>query len=255
VRYLLRFDDICPTMNWDTWEHIERALVGLDLKPIVAVVPDNRDPFLEVGAPVDDFWFRVRAWQARGWSIGLHGYQHLCVTKDAGLMGINRASEFAGLPEVEQRRKLEEALSIFAREQVRADIWVAPAHSFDRVTVELLSEMGVTVVSDGFSLYPHRDSGGVLWVPQQLWSFRWRPCGVWTICIHHNSWSAEALNRFLAELQRHRLCVDSLDSVVVRYGMRRSPVLDPVFSRAYHSGIKMKSRLGRMAPHIWRRGR
>ena len=255
VRYLLRFDDICATMNWDTWGHIERAIAELDLKPILAVVPDNLDPVLEVSKPVSDFWLRVRTWQSHGWSIGLHGYQHRYVTKDAGLMGINRASEFAGLAEVEQKRKLAQALSIFAREQVRPDIWIAPAHSFDRVTVKLLKDMGITVICDGFFPYPHRDSEGIVWVPQQLWSFRWRPCGVWTICTHHNSWSAESLNRFLADMRRYRPVIGSLDSVVARYGMRRSPVLDAVFSRMYQFAIKTKCRIEQMFSQIWKQAR
>src|SRR5260370_42375028 len=52
------------------------ALMARRLKPILAVVPDNQDPMLKVDAPVADFWDRVRQWQARGWTIALHGYQH-----------------------------------------------------------------------------------------------------------------------------------------------------------------------------------
>ena len=49
-----------------------------------------------VAPPADDFWARVRGWQARGWAIGLHGYQHRYVTHDGGLVPLNQRSEFAG---------------------------------------------------------------------------------------------------------------------------------------------------------------
>ena len=78
---LLRFDDICPTMNWGTWDAGRGPDGPLGLRPILAVVPDNRDPKLVAGPPRADFWERVRGWQARGWTIALHGYQHLYVTR------------------------------------------------------------------------------------------------------------------------------------------------------------------------------
>src|SRR5215470_4367159 len=94
--YLLRFDDICPTMNWRVWSEIEGALVERNLKPILAVVPDNQDPVLKVDPPVEDFWERVRAWQARGWAIAVHGYQHRYVTCSPGIVTVRKRSEFAG---------------------------------------------------------------------------------------------------------------------------------------------------------------
>ena len=75
--FVLRFDDICPTMRWDIWSQIEPALIDSDVKPILAVVPDNRDPVLAPAPAVRDFWGHVRRWQDLGWTIALHGYQHL----------------------------------------------------------------------------------------------------------------------------------------------------------------------------------
>src|SRR5688572_15384620 len=40
-QYLLRFDDICPTMNWRVWAEIESVLIQREIKPLLAVVPDN----------------------------------------------------------------------------------------------------------------------------------------------------------------------------------------------------------------------
>ena len=98
AQYLVRFDDVCPTMNWTIWNALEKILIEANVKPILAVIPDNQDPHLMAGRREERFWDRAREWQARGWTIGLHGYQHLFVTQDGGIVGTHPRSEFAGLP-------------------------------------------------------------------------------------------------------------------------------------------------------------
>ena len=44
AKYILRFDDICSTMNWNKWNSIEDILIKHNIKPILAIVPDNKDP-------------------------------------------------------------------------------------------------------------------------------------------------------------------------------------------------------------------
>src|SRR5262245_40457250 len=104
--YLLRFDDLCPTMNWSIWSEIEAILIEYGIRQILAVVPDNQDPVLQVDSPANDFWKHVRHWQNRGWTIGLHGYQHRYVSSHPGIVTLRKKSEFAGLPVVEQEEKL-----------------------------------------------------------------------------------------------------------------------------------------------------
>src|SRR2546422_4041289 len=60
AKYLLRFDDLCPTMNWDVWSEVDGILRDADVKPILAVVPDNRDEKLQCGEPNSHFWEHVR---------------------------------------------------------------------------------------------------------------------------------------------------------------------------------------------------
>lgn len=210
ARYLLRFDDLCPTMDWSIWDPMERFLIGQGVRPVLAVIPDNRDPQLMVAPPAPDFWDRVRGWQARGWSIGLHGYQHTYVNAEPGILRLNRQSEFAGLSYDEQYEKLRQGLAIFSREGVRADAWIAPAHSFDWVTVSALNALGVKIISDGFAFSPFRDSLGTTWVPQQFASMRPMPFGVWTFCCHPNRLSPSGVLKFRRGLQRLRPSMISL---------------------------------------------
>lgn len=223
--YLLRFDDICPTLAWPVWEPVEARMIELGLKPILALVPDNRDPKLVAGPARADFWERARGWQARGWTLALHGYQHRYVTVESGILGLNARSEFAGLPRAEQARKLQAGLAVFRDQGLRADAWVAPGHSFDRTTVELLAELGVPVISDGFWRWPVR-LGPHTWVPQQIWDFIPRPPGVWTVCCHPNGWSPAKLARFLADLDAYAPRIAGLEQVLERYRDRRPDLGD-----------------------------
>lgn len=226
TRYLLRFDDICPTMDWKAWDPMEKAMDDEGIRPLVAVIPDNRDPEFVVGPPNPAFWDRVRAWQAKGWGIGIHGHRHERATSDGGMMAINARSEFAGLGPSEQREKLRSALGIFARERVKPDAWVAPWHSFDATTKAVLAELGVRVISDGFSTLPYRDDDGMLWVPQQLWRFRKMPFGLWTVCWHYRDWSAARLESAKETFAAYRGRMTSLTEAVAAHGERRRDVMD-----------------------------
>jgi peptidoglycan/xylan/chitin deacetylase (PgdA/CDA1 family) len=224
ARYLLRFDDLCPTMDWAAWDRIETELVEQDIKPILAVVPDNRDPHLMVAPAALDFWERVRGWQARGWAIGLHGFQHTYVNRDPGILRLNPRSEFAGLPFLEQHWKLSEGLACFRREGIFADAWVAPGHSFDGTTVLALKAMGLSTISDGMAFDPYRDPVGVTWVPQQFARMRPLPWGVWTFCYHINGLSPEGLARFQHDLRLLRPRMISLREAAAMADHRLRPV-------------------------------
>ena len=216
-------------MNWTVWERIEPALHERGIKPILAVVPDNRDAHLMVEAPRADFWAKVRAWQKAGWCVALHGYQHRYETRDAGLMGINAYSEFAGLPEAAQREKLRRALAIFKEHDVRADAWVAPAHSFDATTVKLLLEQGIHTISDGFYFRPVRRMGA-LWIPQQFWHFRPMPMGCWTVCVHFNAYGETEIARLIGWLSRYEQAMTSVQEVSGDYDARPVDWLDRGFA-------------------------
>jgi peptidoglycan/xylan/chitin deacetylase (PgdA/CDA1 family) len=202
AHYLLRFDDMCPTMDWSLWDEVEGLLLEAGVKPILAVIPDNRDPMLMVDPPSPVFWDRVRTWQARGWSIGLHGYQHTYVNAEPGILRLNQRSEFAGLSYEEQFEKLRKGLEVFEREGVHADAWVAPAHSFDWVTVSALAALGIRTISDGMALAPYRDPQGNVWIPQQFANMRAMPLGVWTYCYHLVDLTPEAMVLFRMRLKQ-----------------------------------------------------
>lgn len=229
AQYLIRFDDLSPTMNWDVWRDLESVLIDLDVRPLLAVVPDNLDERLRVCPPRADFWRQVREWQSRGWTIGVHGYQHVYVTDKKGLFGWNDRSEFAGLSRQKQEERIRRALEIFEREEVRADVWVAPNHSFDRTTVEVLNASGIRTISDGAALYPFVDADGMMWIPQQLWRLEARPVGVWTICLHPNTWGRAELSAFSSRLSEFADRTTDVPTILAAYSNRRFGLMDRWF--------------------------
>ena len=201
-------------MNWRVWAEIEAILVERQLKPMLAVVPDNRDPVLQVDAPAVDFWDRVRTWRDRGWVIALHGFQHCYVSSNAGMVATRKKSEFAGLAAEVQREKLRRGIEIFQRERIKSKVWIAPGNSFDATTVALLPDFGIRIISAGCFRYPYVGPRGMTWVPQQLYYFRAAPAGVWTVCHHHNRWSAAQMSKFREDLDEYAANIAGLDDVL-----------------------------------------
>lgn len=222
ARYLLRIDGICPTTNRNVWGPMAELLAETGVKPIVAVVPDNQDPALMMSPPDPAFWDRVREWQAMGWAIGLHGYQHRYVNGEPGILRLKRRSEFAGLPYLVQLDKLRKGLEVFEREKVRADVWVAPSHSFDWVTVSALAALGIHAISDGIAFKPFRDAQGSTWVPQQVARMRPMPCGVWTFCYDPNAMASQDVAHFRERLGQLRPRMIGLADALAMGGRTRS---------------------------------
>jgi predicted deacetylase len=237
--YLVQFDDICPTMNWTIWNEIDEILTTEGVKPILSVIPDNRSRALFTEKENLGFWDYIREKQKQGWSIGLHGYQHVPITRNPGILKLSPHSEFAGLPEEEQEAKISKAIEIFKANGVKPDLWVAPWHSFDHTTIKVLKRHGINIISDGFSIYPYVDDG-MLWIPRQLSAFRRRPFGVYTVCFHHNPWTKKDLLAFKKDVRRYRAWIVDLKPVVSLYSSRRKGFIDILYSMRIELRLRLR---------------
>lgn len=188
ARYLLRLDDACHTTNRQKWQALEDLVDDFGIKPIVAVVPANRDPDLTVDAIDPEFWDKVRRWQAKGWAIAMHGYQHLMHrTTNKLILPFYQRSEFGGLSYEQQAEKIRQSWGIFTSQGVKPTVWIAPAHCFDWVTLEAIkAETPIRIVSDGIARDQYYEAD-FHWIPQQLWSLSEKDDGLWTVCLHPNT--------------------------------------------------------------------
>jgi hypothetical protein len=251
AQYLLRFDDLCPTMDRCRWMRYWPLIVRFGLRPILAVVPENRDPELDKVLPDARFWREMLALQATGATIGLHGYQHLCTAAGRGVIGVHERSEFAGVSLEEQRRRIAAGLAILRSKGLRPQVWVAPRHGFDATTIVVLREEGVGVISDGFASAPYREDG-LIWIPQQLWGPVEKKSGVWTICVHANTASDEEVADLESFLCRFGDRFTSVDRVVAEWPIGERSVGD----RCMHGLTMLRVRTKRLRPVLrFERGR
>src|ERR1700679_463251 len=181
AQYLLRVDDLCPTVHERRWRRLAAIIREFGIHPILAVVPDNQDSELRNSPPDPAFSAQMRAVQAAGAAIAIHGYRHQCVQRGKSMLPFHSHTEFSGRPAEEQRQMLRMGLEMLRAEGLNPRLWVAPRHGFDSNTLAALREEGIGYLSDGMALRPFLREG-VVWISQQIWSTVEQKKGLWTMC-------------------------------------------------------------------------
>jgi predicted deacetylase len=250
-KLFIRLDDVCPEMNWDRMAAVESVLDRYGVRPILAVIPNCRDPRITMGPARGDFWTWVRRKQSEGWHIGLHGFEHLYDNQNSGILPFHPQSEFAGLPYAAQKEKITRGLDILCKEGIAPTIWVAPGHSFDYETLRAVRDASdIRVVSDGVALLPYSEAG-MLWLPQQRFGFSRFGYGVETICLHTNWMTATdiaEMEKFIAK--NSSLFRNELSEVTAAYSERARSKLDDIYRVAFFA-----ERQARRVIRKWIRGK
>lgn len=242
ARYLLRFDDLCPTMDRSRWEQILLLLREFNIRPILAVVPENEDPALNLGPPDPGFWEGMRELEMAGATIALHGYRHACRNRGKSLVPLHEMTEFAGVPEQMQQDWIASGLQILRSHSLNPRIWVAPRHGFDRQTLCALQAEGVLFLSDGFARIPFRRSG-LIWIPQQLWAPVEKPRGLWTICLHSNTISDAALEQLRNFLVFHERQFSTVDRALAEYSAGKLPMMERLYALVALQRLRARKRV------------
>jgi uncharacterized protein YutD len=214
VQYLIRLDDLCPTNNLKKWERFFNLFDIYDIKPIIAVIPDNQDPKLNAcGEFNPNYWSLVRRLQKKDYVIGMHGFEHRYQIQNSGLFKANNRSEFAGLPLYTQEQKVKAAVAIFKRERVRTPLFIAPAHTFDRNTLKALDKHSdVMIISDGLLRSPYVRFG-FGWIPVQLSEVANKSKDTWTFNYHPETCTDagfEKLEKFISENHKYFVSLSQL---------------------------------------------
>lgn len=155
MKIAVRIDDITPDMDWESFYRFKELLDEYEIKPLIGVVPDNQDPNLMKNPKKEDFWSYMKELRNEGWSIALHGYQHIYTTKKGGIFPLNHFSEFAGVPYEKQKEMIAYGQNMLAQHDLATDIFMAPGHSYDKNTLRALQELGFHYVTDGFGKKPY----------------------------------------------------------------------------------------------------
>jgi len=186
-KYILRLDDASEYMDVAKWQRMEDLLDKYNIKPLVGIIPDNRDPMLlNVYKHDKCFWERVNRWKQKGWGLALHGCTHEYITEDGGINPVNNRSEFAGVPLELQKEKIRCGVRILQEHGIEPCCFFAPSHTFDQNTVYALQECSsIRVISDTIAYDVYR-KGEFTFVPQQSGRVRALPFKTVTFCYHPN---------------------------------------------------------------------
>lgn len=229
--YLLRLDDASQYMNKTNWQKMEQLLDCYSIKPIVGVIPINRDKELLKYGVVEEFWELAKNWQTKGWTIALHGCTHVYETEDGGINPVNMRSEFAGLSLDRQKKKIRTGYSELLSHEIYPELFYAPSHTFDLNTLEALKEeTNIRVISDTVAndVYFEND---FFFIPQQSGHVRKLPFKTVTFCYHPNTMKDidfDVLENFLKQYR------DRFGAVSIRALMKkRKSIYDRALSKLY----------------------
>ncbi len=237
--YLIRLDDASEYMDVSNWLLIEAILDKYEIKPIVGIIPKNEDKeFVSIYSWNPLFWDLARNWQNKGWTIALHGYEHVYCTSDGGLNPINMRSEFAGVPLEKQREKIQNGIRILKNNGLEPKVFFAPSHTFDVNTLEALRlESDIRVICDTIAndVYVLDE---FYFIPQQSGRVRRLPFTVTTFCYHPNSMSQEDFQLLERFVKKYREKFVSFDDI--HFKERKLNFYDKFLRSLYFSVRKLR---------------
>jgi len=194
---LIRLDDIAENMNWDLMNKSELLFEKYKIKPVLGVIPNNKDSELLSYPKKNDFWEQVRIWKNKGWEIAMHGSTHVydIDTKNKDYFGHGGKSEFCGHPLEEQMLRIKNGLEKFNNEKIKIRSFYAPNHTYDKNTLNALKNSGINEIIDGYGLMPYTENN-IKFIPQLFYKIFLLPFGIQSTQIHLNYWKQKDFDNF-----------------------------------------------------------
>lgn len=244
-KYLIRLDDACPTMHVVRWQQIETILDKYGIKPMVGIIPNNKDPKQNLSKPDPEFWDKSKEWEHKGWTIALHGYDHCYISDEAGINPLWNRSEFAGVPLEKQKEKISKGIAVFHEHGIDPKYFFAPSHTFDLNTLEALKQCSnIRKISDTIANIPYRFHN-FIFIPQVGGHCSdMKLNGIWTFCLHPSVMSESQftdLEQFLKD--NHNRFISFMDIDYSKIGTKN--LISRILSFTYFGRRKLKKALSR----------
>ena len=219
---LIRLDDIAENMNWDLMEKSELLFEKYEIKPVLGVIPNNKDNDLLLYPKKDDFWKLVRKWKEKGWEISMHGSTHVYDknSNNKDYFGYGGDSEFYGHSLETQISKIENGLKKFSDEKIKIRSFFAPNHTYDRNTFAALKNSGINQIIDGYGVMPYSENG-IKFIPQLFYKTYFLPFGIQSTQIHLNSWNKNDYLKFESLLNKKLKNIITLGKAVEKVNSGR----------------------------------
>ena len=215
MKILIRFDDIAENMNWHLMSRCEKLFDELDIKPVMGVIPDNKDKDLLIYPKKENFWDVVKNWQSKGWEIAMHGYNHIYDkdTEKKDFFKYGGKSEFFGHTLINQSNKIKKGLEILEKNNIKIRTFFSPNHTYDLNTFEALKSSGINEVIDGYGLKPYIENN-IKFIPQLFYKPIFLPFGLQTTQIHLNYWSDKEFDKFYYLISKNYKKIISYDEAL-----------------------------------------
>lgn len=186
-RYIMRLDDACEKRDIEKWNRMEALLDAYSIKPLIGIIPHCEDTEMSCYECDNEFWNRVLSWEEKGWTIAMHGYNHVYSTACGGINPVNPRSEFAGESMRVQEDKIKNGVAVLREHGINPQVFFAPSHTFDENTLNALKKHSdIRIVSDTVANKPY-SKFGMTFVPQQSGRVRKLPFHTVTFCYHPNT--------------------------------------------------------------------
>ena len=215
MKILIRFDDIAENMNWNLMEKCEKLFDEFNIKPVLGVIPNNKDKELLSYPLKNDFWKTVKDWQSKGWEIAMHGYNHLyeIETNKKDFFKYGGKSEFYGQSLERQSSKIKDGLKIFQKNNIKIRTFFSPNHTYDKNTFEALKLNNINEIIDGYGLKPYIEND-IKFIPQLFYKNFFLPFGLQTTQIHLNYWNDNDYKNFSKLVIKYKKDIISYDEAI-----------------------------------------
>ena len=234
---LIRIDDIAANMNWNYMDKCEKIFDDLKIKPLLGVIPNNKDPELLRYQLNEKFWDRVRDWKNKGWEISMHGLSHLyeVKTNKKDYFNYGGDSEFYGLDFDTQKNKIELGIEKFENEKIKVRSFFAPNHTYDLNTLRALRESGIKIIVDGYGLFPYTEHD-LFFVPQLFYKEIFLPFGIQSTQIHLNYWSDEYFDSFKKFIFKNKENILNLEQILM---LNKSNIIKKIVNNSVEKSLKL----------------
>ena len=212
---LIRMDDISENMNWALMDKCEKLFDKFKIKPLLGIIPINKDPELLKFPKNDRFWERVENWKNKGWEITMHGCHHLYTQKSDknDIFNYGGNSEFYGLDYSMQLNKIKAGLEEFKKREIKVRSFFAPNHIYDSNTLKALKDSDIKIIIDGYGLFPYYKNE-ILFIPQLFYKEIFLPFGIQSTQMHINEWNDEAYNNFEIFVKKNYSKILNLNNII-----------------------------------------
>ena len=214
---LIRLDDIAENMNWDLMEKSELLFEEYGIKPILGVIPNNKDNELLSYSKKNNFWEQVRNWRDKGWEIAMHGYTHVYdkICKNEDYFNYGGGSEFCGHTLETQISRIKNGLQKFKNEKIKIRSFFAPNHTYDKNTFIALKNFRINEVIDGYGLMPYIEND-IKFIPQLFYKVFLFPFGIQTTQIHLNYWKQKDFDDFERFIKKNSNKIITYDQALAK---------------------------------------